>query len=201
MARKLTRAEKRIAGAKAADFRKLTKAELEKLGHSAKSSRYIEIGKRVAKNTKTISKRLFTVKMTGASPEALARAHAEGELIYKSRKNQDAAEKQRRTRLKQKVERNAKRELELADRKYKPLSAKQSERATFNFEKKVSNIRYAQPGLNAREKQSWRVSRYIGDQAVNDYRQKVSDPNHFVPHGRYQNLLDIARAAGDPYPL
>ncbi len=198
MAKKKTAAQKRIEAAPASEFRRLSKTELEKLGYSSKSARYIEIGKRIARGVKTISKRLFTVKKTGASPEAMARAHAEGELIYKSRKTQAAAEKQRKSRLEQKTKRNAKLELELADKKYKPFSAKQAERAAFNFEKKVSNLKYAQPGARARDTRSWRISQLSRDQAVDVYRRKLGDPSYWAPNGDYHNMLDIARAAGDP---
>ncbi len=190
MARKLTRAEKRIAGAKAADFRKLTKAELEKLGHSAKSSRYIEIGKRVAKNTKTISKRLFTVKMTGASPEALARAHAEGELIYKSRETQKAAEKQRLTREKL-------RETRLVEKQFAPLTLKQIDRKSADFEKRLTGIDRVKPGPHAkRPRDNYRVSTNERARMPDLLRKKLAGEH--LPDGDWHQLADMMRAAKHP---
>jgi hypothetical protein len=75
MSTKKTRTQRRIESAPASAFRKLRKTELSKLGLSPKSERYIEIGKRVSKNTTTISKRALTTKRFGAGPEKLAAAH------------------------------------------------------------------------------------------------------------------------------
>ena len=96
MAPRKTAAQRRVEKAPASAFRKLSKAELGKLGLSLKSERYIETGKRVTKNTTTISKRSFTVKQFGAGPEKLSAARAEGAYPYKSKASQAAAEKQRK---------------------------------------------------------------------------------------------------------
>jgi hypothetical protein len=69
------RVAKRIASKAIEDFRKLSPAELLKIGQPPKSERYIERGARLTKKTPTISKRQFT-------PERLAKAHAAGERPY-----------------------------------------------------------------------------------------------------------------------
>jgi hypothetical protein len=198
MSKKKTAAEKRIATAPASAFRKLTKTELEKLGFSPKSERFIEVGKRIAKNVKTISKRLFTIKKTGLSPETAAKAHSEGELLYKSRSTQIAAEKQRKTRLRQKAERGEQRELKLADKRYRPLTAKQIDLENSFFAKRASALRYAQPGPNAIHPEPWLITRPISEQAISDHRRKLADPSDRLPDGRWHRMIDIARASNDP---
>jgi hypothetical protein len=81
------RVAKRIAGRAFEDFRKLSPAELLKIGRSPKSERYVEIerGARLTKKTPTISKRQFRTKETGLTPERLAKAHRAGERAYKAR--------------------------------------------------------------------------------------------------------------------
>jgi hypothetical protein len=189
MAKKKTAAEKRIAAAPASSFRKLTRTELEKLGLSPKSERFIEIGKRIARNTKTISKRLFTIKKTGVSPEARAIAHAEGELIYQSRKTQEAAKKQKQTREKQRFEKQL-------EKPIKDLTAKQIDRAAASFGKKASKVKAITPGINStRERVPYRVRHFMRERMEDLYRRKLS--GEFITDGDWHQPADFVQAAND----
>jgi hypothetical protein len=188
MSKKKTVAEKRLAAAPASAFRKLTKTELEKLGFSLKSERYIEIGKRVAKNAKTISKRLFTVKKTGLSPEAAAKAHSEGELLYKSRKTQEAAQKQKTTRERQ-------RENKLKEKSSSLLTAKQIEYDVAAFEKRLRNTSRFVPGPHStRPREPYKISDRNLKRLPDLARRKHAGET--LPDGDWHMLADAYRAAG-----
>lgn len=190
MAKKKTAAEKRVAAAPATAFRKLSTTELEKLGFSSKSARYIEIGKRIARGVKTISKRIFTVKKTGASPEALARAHAEGDLIYKSRKTQEAAEKQKLTRGRE-------RETRLAEKPLAPLTSKQIDRKAADFEKRLIEVKRVAPGPRAtRSREYYRVSQDMRARMPDLMRRKLAGER--LADGAWHQLVDTMRAVRHP---
>jgi hypothetical protein len=186
----ISAALRRVAAAPAEAFRKLTKSELQKLGYSEKSERYIEAGKRVSNNTTTISKRAFTVKRFGAGPEKLAEARNEGRIPYKSKRTQEAAEKQKRTR-------GQKREEKLRTQTQRPLTGREIERSSAGFEHKLSNVTSINAGPNATRPGSYRVPTGSKPRIVDDYRRKLA--GEFIPDGRYQMMLDAARAAGAPH--
>ena len=190
MSKKKTAAEIRIAAAPASAFRKLTKIELEKLGFSPKSERYIEVGKRIAKNVKTISKRLFTIKKTGLSPETAAKAHSEGELLYKSRKTQEAAEKQKTTRKRQRLKK------QLAE-PVKDLTSKEIERAAANFGKKIANVREIRPGVNSTRPRTPYKPTWFNQNRLQDlYRRKLSGER--LADGDWHQLADYVQTVNDP---
>jgi hypothetical protein len=92
------RVAKRVAGKPAESFVKLKPSQLEKLGFTPKSERYVERGARLTKKTPTISKRQLRTKETGLSLERLAKAHRAGERPYKTAATEAQAEKQIATR-------------------------------------------------------------------------------------------------------
>jgi len=189
MSTKKTRTQQRIESAPASAFRKLSKTELSKLGLSSKSERYIEIGKRVSKNTTTISKRAFTIKRFGAGPEKLAAAHKEGDLIYKSRQTQEAAEKQKITRGLKKKERILKEE-------DKPLSKKQIDAAYRRFEREVSKPHKVTPSPWASHRYTYRVSEAMRSRLPDLYRRKIA--GEYISDGDWQVLADEAHRLADP---
>jgi hypothetical protein len=190
MSKKKTAAEKRIASAPASAFRKLTKTELGKLGFSPKSERYIEIGRRPAKNVKTISKRSFTIKKTKITPEAAAKAHAEGELFYKSRKTQEAAEKQKITRERQ-------RENKLTEKSLLSLTSKQIDRDVATFEKRLQNTSRVTPGPNStRPREPYKINVSTRSRLPDLARRKLNGER--LLDGDWHMLADAYRAAGGP---
>jgi hypothetical protein len=100
-------------------FRKLSKAELRKIGASEKSERYIQVGKRVTKTTKTISRRAYDQARLGTTLEKAVRQRQSGERSYKTVATREAARKQRRTRDKVAA---AKFERRIRNRRLKVLS-------------------------------------------------------------------------------
>jgi hypothetical protein len=189
MTAKKTRTQRRIESAPASAFRKLSKTELSKLGLSSKSERYIEIGKRVSKNTTTISKRAFTIKQYGAGPEKLAAPHKEGDLIYKSRKTQEAAEKQKITRGLKKKERILKEE-------EKPLTKQQIDVAYKRFEREVSKPHKVTPTPWASHRYTYRVSEAMRSRLPDLYRRKIA--GEYIRDGEWQVLADEAYRLKDP---
>jgi hypothetical protein len=63
------RVAERVERKGAEEFRKLSPTELEKIGKSRKSERYVERGARLTKKTPTISKRQFARKTTRTAEE------------------------------------------------------------------------------------------------------------------------------------
>jgi len=188
--KKPTAAEKRIAAAPASAFRKLTKAELEKLGFSPKSERLIESGRRIARGVKTISKRLFTFKNTDSTPEAIAEAHAEGRIPYKSQQTQEAARKQ-------KVTRERERETRLAGKSLAPLTSKQIDGKVAEFEKQLTKVKRVSPGPHAtRPRGYYRVNASTRARMPDLLRKKLA--GEWVPDGDWQQLADAMRAAKHP---
>jgi hypothetical protein len=189
MSTKKTRTQRRIESAPARAFRKLSKTELSKLGLSPKSERYIEIGRRVSKNTTTISKRAFTIKRFGTGPEKLAAAHKEGELIYKSRRTQEAAEKQKITRGLMKKERILKEEDE-------PLTKKQIDAAYRRFEREVFKPHKVTPSPWASHRYTYRVSETMRSRLPDLYRRKIA--GEYIQNGEWQVLADEVYRLKDP---
>lgn len=198
MATKKTAAQKRVQSAPASAFRKLSKTELVKLDLPAKSERYIEIGKRVSKNTTTISKRAFTTKLLGAGPEKLAAARAEGVYPYKSKASQAAAEKQRTTRALARKER-------FQQASYPPLTGKQIDIATKRFESGIGQIQTVRSerwaaratGRNGGTvAATYRLSGEMKGRLPDLYRRKL-DGEH-LPDGDWHVLADAASTAKDP---
>ncbi len=189
MATKKTRTQQRIESAPAGAFRKLNKTELSKLGLSSKSERYIEIGKRLFKNAITISKRAFTIKRHGAGPEKLAAARQEGELLYKSRKTQEAAEKQKITRGLKKKERILKEE-------EKPLAKRELDRAYARFEKEVSRPHSVTPSPWANQHKPYRPTEAMRTRLPDLYRRKLAGEH--IPDGEWHVLADEANRTKDP---
>lgn len=188
MAPRKTSAQRRVEKAPASAFRKLSKTELGKLGLSLKSERYVETGKRVTKNTLSISKRSFTVKQRGMGPEALAEAHAEARVPYLSKSTQAAAEKQRKTRL------------------AKPLSEKRSAEAQRKFERDAAKTDRVCPRPEAIRKSGKRAGQrpapYNVNQAqrstVNDlFRRKLA--GEWIAPGEWHMLMDFAHTTNSPY--
>lgn len=85
------RVARRLAAKPASGFVKLTPTQLEKLGFTRKSERYIETGKRVTKKSVTISKNQFRFKQTGFTPEKLAQEHRAGTREYTPGNHKTAA--------------------------------------------------------------------------------------------------------------
>lgn len=109
------RVAKRIAGRAIEDFRKLSPAELLKIGQSPKSERYIERGARLTKKTPTISKRQFRTKEAGLTPERLAKAHRAGEREYKARPGSTPAATEAQARAQSETRARFRRHTEFAE--------------------------------------------------------------------------------------
>jgi len=178
-----TAAQRRIAAAPAGAFRKLTKAELTKLGLLTKSARYIETGKRVTRTTTTISRRAFVKKSEGASFEELSRQRSEGERPYRSKKSQAQAEKQRETRF-QKGGQNSKR----------------AQAETRRVERQAQKLDTVSPPssvirADGSTVQPYRVSRYMRDAFSDLRRRKLA--GEFLADGDWHIMADMARATND----
>jgi hypothetical protein len=184
---KITAALRRVAAAPASAFRRLSKTELSQLGLSPKSERFIEIGKRVSKNTTTISKRAFTVKQLGAGPEKLAEARAEGRYPYKSEKTKEAAEKQKRTH-------GRRREEKLRSEEQTLLTAGEIERDAREFEKWLAGPVKTKPGPNATRPDAYKISPTRKSRLPDLLRRKAS--GEFLPDGDWHQFIDAYRAYG-----
>jgi hypothetical protein len=140
--------------------------------------------------TKTISRRLYTVKKTGFTPEAMAKAHAEGELLYKSRKTQAAAAKQILTRERTREERLRKKLLT-------PLTPKQIDRKVSDLEKRLPGITRVAPGpLSTRPREYYRMGEDMRGRMPDLLRRKLA--GEWLVNGDWHQLADVARAAKHP---
>lgn len=184
---KTTRAQTRIAKAAPATLRKLTKSELEKLGYSPKSERYIEIGKRIWKNAVTISKRAFTTKVFGAPPEALAAARAEGRIPYRSKATQAAAEKQKITRAKK----------PLAPATVDAVVKKARKASTSGVRVTIPEDVHAKRGRKGLRPRSYNISDAQAAKMPDLIRRKMEGA--FLDDGEWHQMVDFARAANLPH--
>jgi hypothetical protein len=155
----------------ATDLRKLSPAELAKIGESPKAERYVQKGKHVRKGVKTVSKRQYLKKQTaereGAKPVSLEKAaerRQSGEYRYSTVASETQAQRQSETRR-----------VRSAERKGDALT----------------RVRNSNPRRKARTYKIKNPGRY-----KQLSRRKLA--GEYLDDGDWHLLIDIARGVNDP---
>jgi hypothetical protein len=163
-------------------YRKLSPAELAKVGAPSKSERYVRVGtKRVTKRTATVSRRAYEQAKLGATLEKAVKQRQSGERPYKTMATRAAAQKQRTTRQ----------------------TIAQARNFTAAFEQRTRDpnvIRLRPPSRPYTRKSHARDYRLSGERRYDlpFLRQRKLDGEFIDDWGKWKTLVDFARRINDP---